>query len=92
MKRPRGALSKGTKKLKKERRFTTGDFNKTFNVGDRVVLDPKPYYRSGIPHHRYKGRTGVVVGKSKNAYKVEILDGGKKKQFIVLPLHIEKAR
>jgi len=91
MKRPRGALSKGTKKLKKSRKLTAGDFNKTFKPGDKVVLDPKPYYKSGIPHHRYRGRTGVVVGKRGNAYEVEILDGKKRKSFIVLPLHIEKA-
>ncbi|MGB9719382.1 MAG: 50S ribosomal protein L21e [Candidatus Anstonellales archaeon] len=91
MKRPRGALSKGTKKLKKTKRFTAGDFNKTFKVGDRVAIHPKPYYKSGIPHHRYRGRNGVIIGKRGDAYEVEILDGGKKKHFIVLPLHIEKA-
>jgi len=83
-------LSKGTKKLKKARRFTAGDFNKTFKIGDKVAIDPKPYYRSGIPHQRYRGKSGVIVGKRGGAYEVEILDGRKRKHFIVLPLHIEK--
>ncbi|MEM4195288.1 MAG: hypothetical protein QXY05_03185 [Candidatus Anstonellales archaeon] len=90
MKRPRGALSKGTKKLRKEKKFTASDFNKIFKVGDKVALDPKPYFESGIPHRRYKGRTGEIVGKRGNSYEVEILDGGKKKRFIVLPLHLNK--
>jgi len=43
-----------------------------------------------IPHPRFNGRTGKVVGSQGKAYFVEIADGGKNKRVLVSPEHLRR--
>ncbi len=65
-------------------------FLKQFDVGDKVVIDVEPSVRRGMPHRRYQGKVGVVVGKRGSAYLVDVKIGNKVKHLIVLPVHLKK--
>jgi len=61
-----------------------------FEEGDyaAVVINPSEHY--GTPHHRFHGRTGVIVGMQGKCYKLKIRDGGLDKILIVHPVHLKK--
>ncbi len=91
VKRPGGELSGSTRKLKRERKLTPADFVREFAIGEKVAIDPKPYYKDGkIPHLRYRGRVGVIKEKRGRSYVVEIKDGGKIKKIVALPIFLRK--
>lgn len=54
-----------------------------------VHLSIDPSIPDGRFHHRFNGHTGEVVGRQGDAYVVEITDGGKDKQVIAAPVHLE---
>ncbi|RLI75868.1 50S ribosomal protein L21e [Archaeoglobales archaeon] len=60
----------------------------TFDVGQSVHIDIEPAVHKGMPHPRFQGRTGVVIGQRGKAYLVKIRDGGKYKTLIVRPEHL----
>jgi len=64
-------------------------FFQEFEVGQKVVIDVVPSEREGIPHRRYQGKVGVVVGKRGRAYLVDVRVGGKVKHLIVPPVHLK---
>lgn len=88
--RSKGTLSARTRKLKGKARVTVAEQVKTFNVGDKVVIKPKARSR-GMPALRYAGRHGKVVKRRGMSYLVEIRDGGKKKELIAGPIHLQLA-
>ena len=63
-------------------------FLREFSVGDRVVVRIEASDPHGQPHPRYQGRTCTVVAKSGRAYRVEFLDGGKRKELVANPIHL----
>jgi len=63
-------------------------FLREFAIGDRVVVRIEASDPHGQPHPRYQGRTCTVVAKSGRAYRVEFLDGGKRKELVANPIHL----
>jgi len=63
-------------------------FLREFAVGDRVVVRIEASDPHGQPHPRYQGRTCTVVAKSGRAYRIEFLDGGKRKELVANPIHL----
>ena len=61
-----------------------------FADGDKVVIDQEPAIHAAMPHPKYKGRVGTVIGMQGKAYKVEMWDGGVRKVFLSAPVHIRK--
>lgn len=59
-----------------------------FASGDTVNIDLDPGIQEGMPHPKFQGRTGKVVGQRGRAYIVEVRDGGLMKEIIVLPEHL----
>ncbi|MEM0065920.1 MAG: 50S ribosomal protein L21e [Sulfolobales archaeon] len=59
-----------------------------YKVGDKVHIVPNPAIHEALPHRRYIGKTGTVVGKRGRAYLVELLVGSKKKVIITVPEHL----
>ena len=90
VKRSRGTLSRQTKKLKGKGRVTVAEQVKTFEIGQKVVITPKPILK-GMPHPRYASRHGVVVEKRGRAYVVEVKDFDKTKKLVVLPVNLKAA-
>jgi large subunit ribosomal protein L21e len=63
-------------------------FLRTFEIGDRVMVRIEPSDPHGQPHPRYQGRVCTVVARSGRAYRIEFLDGGKRKELVATPVHL----
>lgn len=79
-----------SKSPREKGRPSPAKFLKEFEVGDKVVIDVEPSVRRGMPHRRYQGKVGMVVGRRGDAYLVDIKLGGKTKHLIVLSVHLKK--
>ncbi|MFH1125923.1 MAG: 50S ribosomal protein L21e [Candidatus Altiarchaeota archaeon] len=66
-------------------------YMQSFKENDRASISINPSYQS-IPHPRYQGWTGKIVGTQGRAYFLEIKDGGKTKRLLVTPEHLIKVR
>ncbi|MBD3387551.1 MAG: 50S ribosomal protein L21e [Candidatus Altiarchaeales archaeon] len=62
-----------------------------FDDEDRVSIRINPASQN-IPHPRFNGRTGKVVGSQGRAYFVEVRDGGKSKKVLVTPEHLRRVQ
>jgi len=60
-----------------------------YSRGDKVVIDIDPSVHKGMPHHRYQGKVGIVVGKRGRAYEIEVTQGDAVKMIIVRPEHLK---
>ncbi|MEM4389325.1 MAG: 50S ribosomal protein L21e [Candidatus Micrarchaeia archaeon] len=92
MKRSLGKLSKRSRLLGRRaraRRLGTSALLKKFAQGERVAIQLRSDY-PGMPHPRYRGRTGLVVGMQGDAYIVEIQDGRGVKRLTVPGVHLVK--
>ena len=63
-----------------------------FSLGDYVNIKIDPSAHIGMPHPRFHGRTGKVVGVRGKCYEILIKDGGKEKIIIAHPVHLELAK
>ncbi|WP_226479651.1 50S ribosomal protein L21e [Natrinema amylolyticum] len=59
-----------------------------YEEGEKVHLKIDPSIPDGRFHPRFDGHTGEVVGKQGDAFKVEIVDGGKEKTLLVTAAHM----
>ncbi|MDW7727229.1 MAG: 50S ribosomal protein L21e [Candidatus Methanoperedens sp.] len=59
-----------------------------FIEGDFVNIDLDPSIQKGMPHHKFHGKTGKVVGRRGRAYLVGVRDGNSMKEVIILPEHL----
>ncbi len=66
-------------------------FLRKFEIGQKVVVRIEPSDAHGVPHPRYQGRVCTVVAAVGRAYRIEFLDGGKRKQLIANPVHLAPA-
>ena len=60
-----------------------------FGAADRVSIKINPSSQS-MPHPRFNGRTGRIVGSQGRAYFVEVADGGTSKKILVAPEHLRR--
>ena len=65
-------------------------FLKKFEVGDKVHIIVEPSVHHGLPHRRFHGRTGEVMGTQGSCYKVRVSDMGAQKEVLVHPVHLKK--
>lgn len=63
-------------------------FLQEFKDGQNVVIVLEPSSHRGMPYPRFKGKSGVIVGKRGNSYIVRIVDGDKVKTIISRPEHL----
>jgi large subunit ribosomal protein L21e len=59
-----------------------------FEDGQQVHLKLDPSVQEGRFHPRFDGLTGTVLGEQGQAYRVEVVDGGKEKTVIAKPAHL----
>lgn len=62
-----------------------------YKAGDLVHIKVNPAIVKGMPHRRYHGKTGRVIGKRGKAYLIELSVGSKKKTLIIRPEHLTPA-
>jgi large subunit ribosomal protein L21e len=91
MKKSRGFRSKTRQTLKQKPAYRPAitKFLQEFNIGQKVAIEQEPSSHSGMPHPRYKGRIGKIIGKRGKSYIVEITDGNKVKKLISRPEHLK---
>lgn len=64
----------------------------TFKVGEMVIIKHEPTVQDGMPHPRFKGSAGIVLGKQGYVYKVRVNDGNAKKMLLVAPVHLLRVK
>ena len=95
VKAPRGYRHRTRKLLRKRVREKGGVpklsvYLREYSVGDKVAIVIDPSFPDwGMPHRRFHGLTGTVVGRRGEAYIVEVKLGGKKKILFVPPVHLK---
>lgn len=62
-----------------------------YRPGDKVHIVIDPAIHKAMPHRRYHGKTGVVIGKRGRSYIVQIKVGSKIKTLFVRPEHLKPA-
>lgn len=62
-----------------------------YKPGDRVHIVLNPSVTKGMPHRRYHGKTGVVIGTRGRCYIVKVMLGDKEKTLFVRPEHLRPA-
>ncbi len=95
MQRSRGLFSGRSRHLARHNRpskMTISEQIKRFESGDKVVVVPKGNFRD-IPHPRYRGRIGRVLGRQGDAYIVEIgVSKSVRKKLVVPEAYLERAK
>lgn len=79
-----------TKKVRERGMPPITRYLQTFDLGEKVMVNLEPSDPHGQPHPRYQGRVCTVVAKVGRAYRIEFLDGGKRKQLIANPVHLRR--
>ncbi len=59
-----------------------------YKEGDKVVIKANPAIWAGMPHRRFHGKVGEVIGKRGRSYIVKVRDGNVYKTLIVRPEHL----
>jgi large subunit ribosomal protein L21e len=77
-----------TKKVRERGLPPITRFLREFQVGEKVMVRIEPSDPHGQPHPRYQGRVCTVVARSGRAYRIQFLDGGKRKELIATPIHL----
>jgi len=62
-----------------------------YRVGDKVTIRIDPSFHYAMPHRRFHGVTGTIVGRRGRAYLVEVYVGSKRKVVITTPEHLRPA-
>ncbi len=83
-----GIRRKTREKLKQTDILKPNTFLKEFNIGDIVHIDIQPASQK-IPHPKFQGRTGKIIGKRGKAYIVSVKDLKRTKQIIINPVHLK---
>ncbi len=61
-----------------------------FEVGEKARIQLEPSVHKGMPHRRFQGKTGVILGKQGEAFVMKVKDGNKEKTVIARPEHLRK--
>jgi len=64
-------------------------FLQEFNKNQAVVILQEPSSQRGMPHPRFKGQMGKVIGRRGKSYIIQIVDGNKAKKLISAPEHLK---
>ena len=96
MKPSKGYRNRTRKCLKKHPRSRgmppLSKMTRQYEIGDYVDIDPEPAIQKGLPHRRFIGKTGIIIGKRGRAYLIQIKDKKKEKTLITLPEHLNPSR
>ncbi len=63
-----------------------------FEVGQKVHVVCEPSTQKGMPHRRFHGKTGTVIGQRGRAWLLQIRDGDQNKIVIARPQHLKAQR
>ncbi len=78
-------------RLRSRERYPVTRSVQEFKPGESVHIRIDPSIHKGLPHPRFEGRTGRVLGQRGRAFLVEVRDGRKLKTLIARPEHLSPA-
>lgn len=78
------------KNVRQRGKISLKNYFQRFNNGESVTLVPEPAIQSGMFFPRFQGKTGVVIGKQGECYRVQIYDGSLPKELLVHPVHLRR--
>jgi large subunit ribosomal protein L21e len=61
-----------------------------FSTGEKACIKFDPSVHKGMPHPKFHGLTGTIVGKQGRAYLLKVRTGKKFKFLLVTPEHLRK--
>ncbi|MBD3351739.1 MAG: 50S ribosomal protein L21e [Candidatus Lokiarchaeota archaeon] len=62
-----------------------------YEIGDKVdIIGDPAFQKRGLPHKRFHGKTGQIIGKRGRCYEVKVKDLNKEKMIIVGKAHLRK--
>jgi large subunit ribosomal protein L21e len=90
-KKSRGFRAKTRFKIRQKVAYrpTVNKFLKEFKKNQTVVIIQEPASQKGMPHPRFKGKSGKILEKRGKSYIVQIVDGNKAKKLIARPEHLK---
>ena len=63
----------------------------SFEVGDKVIIDPDSRIQRNLPQRSFFGSVGKIIEKKGKAYTVEVKQQGKSlKRIDLLPVHMKR--
>ena len=62
---------------------------RNFEDGTKVAIKIDSAIHKGMPHIRFQGLTGTVVGRQGNAFIIHIMAGNKAKELVVRAEHLK---
>ncbi len=89
----KGFRSGTRRKLSKNFRnkFKPSDYLREFLPEQKIIVNQNPASQKGMPHIRYKGKTGTVLEKRGESYLISLKAGNKKIKVIARPEHLKPA-
>ncbi|MEW6295716.1 MAG: 50S ribosomal protein L21e [Candidatus Diapherotrites archaeon] len=91
-KKARGKRAKQRDNLKKRKRATVNSLLAELKDNATVQVSIDSSVHSGLPHHRFQGKTGTVIEKRGSCYKIKLRDGNKSKELVVHPAHLKELK
>lgn len=91
VRKSKGFRSRSRKKLAQKVKYRPPitKFLQEFALGQKVAINHEPSSQAGMPHPRYKGKIGEIIGKIGKSYILKIKNGKKIKRIIVKPEHLK---
>ncbi len=88
-KKAKGKRAKTRSKLTRRcSRATPNRLLREIPLGTTVQIAIDSSVHSGMPHHRFQGKSGIVKGRQGRAYNVELRDGNTLKSLVIGAAHI----
>lgn len=65
---------------------------RNFEDGTKVAIKINSAIHKGMPHIRFQGLTGTVVGRQGNSFVIAVMAGNKAKELVVRAEHLKPVR
>lgn len=88
-KKAKGMRAKTRHKLQSRGKMTVNRLLLKPEINSAVQIDIEASVQRGMPHPRYQGKTGIVVGYRGDAAEIKIGKGKSEKMLIVHPAHLK---
>lgn len=84
----RKTRGKFSKNVRQKGKLSLTKYFQKFEEGDRIQLIGESAVQKAIYHRRFHGKSGIIIGKRGNCYRINIKDGNKTKEVVVHPVHL----
>ncbi|MBI2597578.1 MAG: 50S ribosomal protein L21e [Candidatus Diapherotrites archaeon] len=88
-KKAKGVRAKTRHLFSNDKRVTVNKFLSSFDLGDRVVVNINSSVQDGMPHRRFQGLSGKVVGMQGKCHKVLVMQGNSLRTLVVNSAHLD---